>query len=163
MGKRLYQIAILTLALVVVAGVVISGVILNDRINFEETVVIEQDGIQNKTLSFTPQKLFPGEISVCKLNIVSRANGDFEFLLDYVGLNEGTLNEFVQVAVCCDNQIGEYTLSDLITGSGVTFVATCKEGENKTVTVTYSIPSNVGNEAQGLQTNFETKLSIKMR
>lgn len=162
LSKKMYQIIIFILAFVTIAGVVIAGVIYNERQNWEETVYLDENGVQNQSLSFSTPNLLPGESSVCKINIVSRANGNFHFLLDYVGLDEGTLNEFVRVVVCCDKWSEEYYLSDLVAGEKVEFDAECVEGQVKTVTIEYSIPSSVGNEAQGKKTSFDLSLSATL-
>ena len=162
MNKTSYKIIIIALAIVTLTGVVLTGVIYNDRLNYEENVVIESDGVQQKPLCFSPPKLFPGETSVCKINLVSRSSGDFHILLDYVGLEEGLLNEFVRVTVCCDNWSGSYNLSDLVAGERVEFDANCIAGQTKAVTIEYSIPSYVGNEAQGKSTSFEVLLSASL-
>ena len=156
------QIIIFALAFLTITGVVMAGVTYNERQNWEKTVYVDENGVQNQALNFSSLNLVPGESSVCKINIVSRASGDFHFLLEYVGLDEGTLNEFVRVAVCCDNWSKEYNLSDLVAGEKVEFDAECEEGQVKTVTIEYSIPSSVGNEAQGKRAAFDLSLSLTL-
>lgn len=162
MGKKGYQIIVLILALVTLTGVVLTGVIYTDRQNFEQTVVVDTNGVTQQNLSFSPPKIFPGETSVCKINLASRASGDFKILLDYVGLEGGTLNEFVRVAVCCEEWSDEYALSDLVAGKKVEFVTKCVAGQQKTVTLSYFIPSSVGNEAQGKEAKFDVFLTMSL-
>lgn len=162
LSKKMCQIIIFALAILTIAGIVITGVIYSERQNWEETVIVEENGVKKQSLNFSTPNLVPGESSVCKINIVSRASGGFHFILDYVGLDEGTLNEFVRVTVCCDNWSGEYNLSDLVAGEKVEFDVHCEEGQVKTVVIEYFIPSSVGNEAQGKEASFDLSLSATL-
>ena len=162
MHKTKYTIIIIALVMVTITGIVLAGIIFSDRQNYSQKVVVEGDGILDKPLHFSPPNLAPGESTVCKINLVSRSSGDFHILLDYVGLEEGNLNEFVRVTVCCDTWSEVYGLSDLVAGQKVEFDTRCVADEIKTITIEYSIPSSVGNEAQGKVTSFEVLLSAKL-
>ena len=150
----------LTATVTVLCGLALVGTLLwyfitvffND-INKE----IDLKGNITEVVEFDGLALKPGGSTDYTVKLNCKEDGKYVILLSFVETSEGTLDEFVDVTVTCEGaEIVKARLSDLIEGKRIpSFTRQLSKGTSLTLSVTYDMPLETGNEAQGAKCDFE--------
>lgn len=131
--------------------------------NFPESVKVRENGVTQDVFSVRDLQLYPGQSREYEIELVCDASGDYNITLAYEELESGSLKHYVDVAVKANGET-VYTgkLSRLIDDKEtVSFDGTLEAEEPLVVTVTYTMPHEIGNEAQGASTDFDIYLRIE--
>lgn len=149
MSKRLNIILIAACVLMTVFGSVISSV-MNAQSDLKENTVIKVNGETDKTLKAELSGFYPGcekeYIIVLKGSLASESCVTLEFRN---GENNGGLENYINVKITAGEITVEKPLKDLFDGNKIDFGSKVSE-----IKITYAMPENTGNEAQGTTAFF---------
>ncbi len=106
--------------------------------------------------------LRPGEDFEYKVKFKSRAADDYDIGIEFKEVGESTLKDFVNVEICYGEEVYVHTLCEMLDeNKKVNFV--CALGEEPAqITIRFSMPEEVGNEAQGTVADFDVLLSTNI-
>lgn len=154
--KILSKLLIFVLAVAVAAGIVIMCLVLTQDNSI--TVNLEKEGVTQKELEFSAGGMIPGESKEYTIQLNAKSAGTYFITLSFEG-EEGVLNEILDVAVECEEYQASYKLSELL--NGTTFEFTCDVSKKADVTISYTIPVETENEAQGATADFKVLLTAE--
>lgn len=157
--KRKYLLTIALVA-VIIFGIVL--VILQRCDNGNELikdVVLREDGVTKEELKFYADGLHPGEDRDYTLVISVKVSGTYGIDFSFNEVKDGGLCEFIVVTISCEEDIKEYTLDELFNGQTVGFTIDISEDAPAEIHVVFTMPSYVGNEAQGAESEFTALLT----
>lgn len=167
LGLTLKKSMLCLLISVVLLSVV--GVFLNAYLNlasetFKDEIKIELGGKGTQTEQVVNHKveglnLYPGAYKECKLVFDAAVDGEFVISLAFKETEVGTLREFINVEIACQNVKIEKSLLELFDEYSKTektqqVKVALKKGESTTLSVRYVMPDTVGDEAQGATSKF---------
>ncbi len=156
MKKRLMFILMLACMLTAFTGIVIWTVMQGES-NLEENTVIELNGETSKSLKAELVGFYPG----CEREYSIVLKGDLSENY-YVEINfrsggeSGGLESYLVVRIATSGVTVEKRLAELLDGGRIEL----GKNANK-ITITYVMPSDVGNEAQGSSAAFYVDVSAK--
>ncbi len=146
---------ILTLAAVVMA---IIGVLiwfnLKDDGSLEKRTTLTINGETTKTLKAEIGGINPGDTKEYTINIIGKAAPDYYFTLVFrkneeVETDRNTLGKYVNVTISTGSVTVRKNLEELFGGETIELG---KKAQN--ITITYSMPLEIGNEAMGAEARF---------
>ena len=124
---------------------------------FEENITLSKEGATNATLCVQNLTLCPSTSRTYTVHLKCKASGTYRILLDYEEKNDGGLKPFVNVTVRVGGEDAwQGTLAELLDGQTVpTLTGELQAKEPFDVQVIYTMPEQVGNEAQDTFSDFE--------
>ena len=165
MKNRSVNILIVALLLLAALSVTII-VFLNDaHEKFPESITVSEDGVTEKIGKVRDLKLIPTASKEYSVDFFCAASGEYEFEIEYDEIEDGGMKSFVDVTVCLDGKaVYEGPLRELLdTDKVVEFDGTLEEEDPLPVTIRYTMPHYVGNEAQGTTADFNVKFIIEKK
>ncbi len=149
MSKRLNIILIAACVLMTVFSSIIYSV-MQGQGDLKENTVIKVNGETDKTLKAELSGFYPGcekeYVIALKGSLVSEGCVTLEFRN---GENHGGLENYINVKITAGEIAVEKPLKDLFDGNKIDFGNNVSE-----IKITYSMPENTGNEAQGTTAFF---------
>lgn len=131
---------------------------------FPKEITVSADGVTESILPIRDLHLNPTETKEYSVNLFCRASGGYNVYLDFEETEDGGMKPFVDVAVKVDGEvIYEGRLLDLLSENGETVKCHTElyAKEARVFTLSYTMPRDVGNEAQGTYSDFDVHLGIK--
>lgn len=131
---------------------------------FPEEITVVEDGVTESILPIRDLMLNPTESREYSVNLFCRASGGYYIYLDFEETEDGGMKPFVDVTVKVDGEVlYEGKLDALLApdAAAVECEAELYADEPRVFTVTYTMPRDVGNEAQGTYSDFDLNLKIK--
>ena len=130
---------------------------------FEENITLSKEGATNATLCVQNLTLCPSTSRTYTVHLKCKASGTYRILLDYEEKNDGGLKPFVNVTVRVGGEDAwQGTLAELLDGQTVpTLTGELQAKEPFDVQVIYTMPEQVGNEAQDTFSDFEIHFIIE--
>lgn len=161
MKSKSFGIMIVGFVLLAFMAITMIFFIVRAHIQFHEDFAITVDGVTEKTLSVPSLQLVPGSQKDYDVHVKCEATGLYEVEVFYYEKHNGGLKNFVNaVMMLGDEQVHEGALGELIDGEPVKFDWTFEEDEEMTLTISYEMPIEIGNEAKGTSASFDVKLKI---
>ncbi len=155
-------ILFISLALMSVMAISLIGYFTGGAEKLSETVIVEGDGVVDKTLSVSSLTLNPGEEVEYEILLKSEIDGSFTVSLDFIEMVDGGLNSFVNVEISSnDNAVHDGTLRDLLSSTAISFEEILDAKAPVKIKITYKMPVETGNEAQGTTASFNIRLIIQ--
>ena len=156
------SIWILIISFIVVAFISIAIIFnnLDARSEFTNSVKIDGSGYAEKEFEIRNLQLHPNESKSYTVEVAPEFGGEFEISIVYREIEDGGLKEFVHVSIAIDGkEIETCSLKNLLEGkSNIVLLQTFDEKQPLKLTVTYIMPYEVGNEAQGAYADFDVTL-----
>ena len=149
---------IVAVALLLFGVVLMALTLASPNSSFIKDVTLNDDGVEQE-LEMSANGLIPGDSREYTLNLKGQSTGDYSLNFAFVVLNDGALKDFVKVTLQCGDKSDTYNLSDLLGGQVATLKIKTIAKQTTVVKVIYSIPSEVGNEAQNATVDFTVNLS----
>ena len=130
--------------------------------DLEEKIEIESEGVTKNTLSVKELTLHPSESKVYTVVLKSELEGDFDVKMDYRETKDGGMKPYVNVLIRAGAQVlYEGTLTDLLDKDHlITFDVSIHADDPLTLTICYSMPESIGNEAQDTFAEFDIQTTI---
>ena len=162
MKKRSINMLIVGLLLLGLFAVVLIVFIEDTHDKFEENITVMRDGVTEEVISVENLRLVPTQKTEYTVNLVCAASGDFHVSLDFAEKTDGGMRDFVEVLIKYGDTVA-YSggLSALLLDKVVEFDGTLYSDKPLPITINYSMPHEVGNEAQGTYEDFIICLKIE--
>ena len=163
MKTKSLNMLIVAFVLLGLMAVMIITFIEDTHDNFEKNITVDADGVTEEVLAVRELMLNPTESKEYSVNLVCAASGAYRIFLDYEEKSDGGMKPFVDVIVKSnDKVVYSGNLVELIDGKKtVEFDGELFAEDPLVVTVCYTMPGSVGNEAQGTFTDFDVRLKIE--
>lgn len=156
MKKKTYIILILVCVLMAFVGIIIWGV-MQKQDNLKENTVIEINGETSKTLKAELTGFYPGNEQEYKIILKGDSADNYEITLNFRNDEKhGTLGNYLIVKITTKDMSIEKKLKDLLDGEKIELGKNANE-----IYVSYAMPENTGNEAQGTTAAFYIDLTAK--
>ena len=156
-------VALLLLALMAVAIIVFLEKAHDD---YPNDITVVEDGVTESILPVRDLMLNPTESKEYSVNLYCAASGSYNVYLDYEETEDGGMKHFVDVTIRAnDTVVYEGKLDKLIDDPDeiVQFAAQLKAKDKDpfVISITYLMPREIGNEAQGTYSDFDIHITIK--
>lgn len=132
---------------------------------FDDNITVSSDGVTTSVKAVRDLRLTPTQSKTYSVNLVCEASGDYYIFLDYEETADGGMKRFVNVTVRLgDEVVYEGDLATLLdTDKVIEFEGTLEADDPLPVDITYEMPYETGNEAQGTSSDFNVKFTIKKK
>ncbi len=130
---------------------------INDINYLNKNTVINVNGETNLTLKAEINGLYPGKTEDYVVSFASDNENDYFITLNFKGSNDGKLKNFIKVEIKTENSVINKTLLELLNGELISLGIGVKE-----ITISYTMPIDVGNEAQGTSISFNVEIEAKV-
>ena len=154
-GNKLKFILIIISIILTLTGVVLFTT-MQDNNELKENTVIEIDGATTKTLKAEIDGLYPGKTEEYVISFIGDDIKDYLITLDFNGDNDGTLKNFIEVEIKTNESSINKTLNELLEGDRISLGTGVTE-----IIISYTMPIEVGNDAQGVSVVFYIELEAK--
>ncbi len=123
-----------------------------DVITVQMEHLVEEE--TDQTISFTALSLYPGAECTYTLELVGEAGTVYDLFISFT--DEGSsLTEYLYARLVLDGSVlCNEPLSTLLSDGWMSSLTVTARGETLPLTVTYYIPYEIGNEAQGAEASF---------
>ena len=130
---------------------------------FRDGITVSENGVTESVIKVRDLKLNPTESKEYSVNLVCEATGSYFITIDYTETEDGGMKDFVNVKVRCNDEVVyEGSLAALInTDEVIEFEGELDAEDPLPVYITYEMPKDVGNEAQGTFSDFDITFKIK--
>jgi hypothetical protein len=157
------NVLIFGLLIVGAMAVVLLVFLIKAKEEFPDHITVSQDGVTESILPVRNLKLHPSESKEYSVNLVCAASGGYHIYLDFEETQDGGMKHFVNVSVSVGGELTyEGSLLGLLDGDEVVyFERELYEVEPQVITISYLMPHEIGNEAQGTYADFDVHLKIK--
>lgn len=161
MTKKRTYVLLFTLVVMVIAGIAIGSMLLVRQNNFTKNITLSEDGIVEEEIKFSLEGMYPGKEAEYSIHIDKEGVEDFRFSLTFEASGNTDLAPYVDVALEVDGAVvSEGRLSELLLEEALGF--TLSGGKDASVlTICYTMPMEVGNEAQELTADFVLKIQAE--
>ena len=134
-----------------------------DRFSGDFNFDLDSDINTTEQLDMGELRLLPGESVSYNIVLNSKDDGIYSVALDFNEEVDGGLRQFVNVSATLNGvRIAEGGLSELFEEKRtVEFPAKIPAGETAELTVTYSMPAEIGNEGMNVFSDFYIKIGLK--
>lgn len=128
--------------------------------HFMKNITFEIDGDKVEEYKFESLNLVPGASETYKIHFVSKDKLFYKVVTSFEEQENDELAEYVNVDIKYRDDIKSFKLTELYTADPIVYSFAYMNEEDHTLEFTYSIPSTVGNEAQGKVSNFNVVFDI---
>lgn len=126
------------------------------------TITLTENGIVNTELKTDFGTLLPGQSSEYTLNFNCKDKGTYRFSFAYTAKEKSPLASYVTVEVKSGEESkASGNLGDLLSGETLLATYTFTETATGSLTVRYTMDSDVGDEAQGASLDFDLRLTVE--
>lgn len=161
--KKVYLVLIMALAVLTGTGIAFLVWGLRANETFIRDVELTADGVTTETLSFTAENFVPGETREYTVTVHCAEAGEFVVTFSYESAGEGDLWKYLDVGIRCGEVTKEAAMAELHGGAELKFEVELKEDEPFLFTVRYTMPLDVGNEAQRESADFALLLTAERK
>ena len=163
MKNRSINMLIVGLLLLGIMAVILSVFLWKAKEEFPEKITVDESGITETIWKVRDLKLNPSESKEYSVNLVCEASGSYYITLDYEETRDGGMKGFVNVTVNVDSEaVYKGSLSELLDNEiTIDFEEELYATDPVVITIRYSMPYEIGNEAQGTYSDFDINLKIK--
>ncbi len=152
----------IAMGLIAVMAISLIFFVKTDVPKLSETVTVSSDGVAEEALTVQSLTINPGETRECYVFLRSAMDGKFKANLTFEELNDGGLKSYVNVELFLNDQsVYDGSLTDLLLGTPVTFNTDLDATDHTLLKITYKMPVETGNEAQGTTASFDIRLKIE--
>lgn len=163
MNKKTVFIIISALLMLGLMASMLVMFVMKAHENFPKNIKVRENGVTEDVFTIRDLQLCPNQSKEYEVDLVCDASGDYNITMTYEELQQGTMKHYVDVVVKANGET-VYTgkLSTLIDNKEIiSFDGTLLAKEPLILTVTYTMPYEVGNEAQGTSADFDIHLKIQ--
>lgn len=158
--KKLSYILVFVLSALVIVGIVIGIVLLTRQSDFDKKVTLTGDGVVQAEMKCSLEGLYPGqsaEYSICFSGAPEEA---FALTVAFQPDDAAALSPYIDVELELNGEsVAAESLDKYLKGD--TAEVTLPKGEERVLIVRYSMPEEIGNEAQGLAADFVLALEAR--
>lgn len=163
MKNKSVNILIVALLLLGIMSVILITFLHKAKEDFPKDIRVRENGVTETILPVRDLALIPTESRTYEVDLVCAASGMYHIYLTYEEKTNGGMKAFVDVTVKIEDQtIYEGKLAHLLDGGEVLhYEGELHATEPMCISVTYHMPYDVSNDAQGTHSDFDIHLKIK--
>ncbi len=161
--KKAFFGLISALVLLIGTGAGLLAWILRANDNFVQEVTLKKGDITTQELSFSASEIHPGGGCEYTVNVKGESGGEFAMTLTCSNEGKGELWKYLNIEVQSGESKVETTLASLFGGEALNFDLTLTEESPASFLIRYTMPLDVGNEAQGETADFVLLLTAKRK
>lgn len=163
MKNRSVNILIVSFILIGVFAIMLIFFVERAKETFPDNITVSSEGTTDSLIPIRNLRLSPTESKEYSVNLVCEASGSFYITLSFEELADGGMKEFINVTVRADGELlYEGTLIELLDGDvTIDFEGELHATEPLAVSITYEMPREVGNEAQGTYSDFNLHVAVE--
>ena len=150
--KKKYILGIVLIA-AIIFGIILLIVQCSSDKDFVKNVTLSENGVTREELEFSAANLKPGDSRDYILNLKCKTDGKYAIGLAFSEEKDGGLRNYVTVTITYEDFSVAYTLDELFKGRIVELDCNISSDPAQ-IHVIFTMPSEVGNEAQGAETDF---------
>ena len=126
------------------------------------SITLTENGIVNAELKTDFGTLLPGESSEYELNFECKDIGTYKFYFSYTSKEHSPLGNYVTVELSDgEERKASGNLGELLAGGALVTTHTFTNVTTASFTVRYVMASDVGDEAQGANLDFDLRLTVE--
>lgn len=152
--RSVFVIIICVLALIATAVIVL---ILRNGCGIKDKTVIKVNGETSKTLKAELSGFYPGNTQECTIMLSGTYAENYYITLNFRDDKESNLENYLTVVIKTAERTVAKSLKDLLSGEELILGKNASE-----INIIYSMPENIGNEAQGTGAVFYIDLTAKI-
>lgn len=158
--KKSISILILSLCVLILIGMMIFIVFSSIQNEFVRSIRLQANGITQEKMEITGLDLKPGDTREYELNYSCSYGGSYDLSFVFKSAKEGGMERFLVVEVENGDRKVTVPFSDLLKDdNGIELTLRLDEKLKDTVYMRFIMPTEVGNEAQGLSADFYVVLT----
>lgn len=162
--KSLFYVLGILLSAAIIFGIVMVIVQFTANNEFTKNITLTGDGVTQSELDFSASGLKPADSREYTLQLNGDTAGTYAVKLEFSEEEDNGLGEFIYVTCFYqDNSKDEFTLNELFDGRTIEFDCKIENNSKAIVRMVFTIPEEVGNEAQGTDTDFSVTLTAKRK
>ncbi len=150
--------------LLTVLGVVVGVVVMKAHKDFEKDVTIVLDGETLKSLDVSLTGFYPGMSKEYVIALKCEAEGEYEVSLSFEKKGTGELQNYIQTEIEVDGErVAMSELKSFFDGETAVFDCNLTKSKSVKLVIRYTMPQEVGNEAQGATSDFDLVVSASKK
>lgn len=165
MKRTLSRLLTITIALLTLVGVAFGIVLIKSHGDFKKNadiIVSEDETIKVKDFDVSLTGFYPGKSQEYGISLVCKAEGGYKITLSFKKTGDGTLENYIDTEVSVGGESKETNLlKNYLEGEEVFFSEDLDSKEPLIINVKYTMPLDVGDEAQNAVTNFDLTVKIE--
>ena len=127
-----------------------------------QSVTLTENGIVNAELKTDFGTLLPGQASEYTIQLHCKDIGTYRLSFSYTAKEQSPLGKCVTVELTDGEECkASGNLGELLAGGALVTTQTFEESKTASLTVRYLMASDVGDDAQGANLNFDLKLTVE--
>lgn len=151
---------LIVIGILILVGVILTACFFFHPYGREDLVEINIEPGRRHAVEIRDLNLYPGKENVYSVLLYSDVEGTYKLKLAFEEIEEHSLKQYVYAAVEVEGEIlCEALLADLFVEEGLTLSCDLKKKDAFLLTIRYSMPEEVGNEAQGAKAIFDLVLT----
>ena len=159
---KLKYILPIAAVILLIFGVVLMAITLTSSDEeFVKNITLNDKEVTKENIEFSANGLNPGETKQYTINLAGSSSGEYAFTLDFVEQQDGALKDYVDVTVWYGEESQTFKLSELLNGRSINFRYTFDTHGKAVIKIAYSIPIEIGNEAQNVTSDFTVTITVK--
>ena len=160
MSKK-YVLPIAAVMLLIVGVALLITVLTTANDDVVQDITLSANDITRESLEFSANGLMPGDVREYTINLKGKSAGSYNVMLDFGVVEDGALKNFVDVTVQQGDRAHTYKLYELLDGKPVSFNCRIGSMQATVIKVIYSMPAEIGNEAQNASVDFAINLTAE--
>ena len=159
MAKKAAYVLIIILSVFIIGGIVLGEYVLKSQDDFTKNITLTGEGAVSEDMDFSLEGFYPGYSAKYTIKFGSAAALGYDAAVSFEEDGDCSLSEYVRVKMTLNgNALAEGTLESFLSGDSTSFTLENLDDGGAILVLEYSMPADVGNEAQGTVANF--KLSV---
>ena len=163
MSRRSYFILVSIMLVLIAFSVMLNIFLYNADEKYEGSIDVRENGVTETVIPVRDLILSPGVSKEYHVDLICDATGSFFITLEYEESFDGGMKHFVNTTILSnDTVIFNGPLTDLIDKKiPIEFEEVIDESDPVVITFIYTMPVEIGNEAQRTSSEFDIHVEIK--
>lgn len=159
MIKKLSYVLIILFVLLIAAGIAIGSVLLNRNGGFSKEITLSGT-VVHEELGVSLDGMVPGKTVSYMVSFKGEISQTYDVSLVFTPAGDCTLADYIDVNVTLDGkQLNAGKLNAYLSGDAINLGLSATEKDKSVLEITYTMPAEVGNEAQGASAAFNVEIT----
>ena len=162
MTKKLEYVLIFSLIALTIAGIVIGSVVWKEQNEFTKKVELAQDGVTQTAWDINIEGLYPTKSVEYSVTFAGKTAESYQVVLSFVPRGTTELSKYLDLDIALNGETIETgKLQEYIEGKTVSLYLKIQKDDPAEVILRYTMPEDVGNEAQNAVADFTVNIEAK--
>ncbi len=163
MNRKLYYVLLFLMDILAISALCVGVWTFNTnkKMSMIRDVEINEDGEAESKFVFRINNMLPGDAHTYTVNLTATAIELHSIKMEFTEKGDVSLAKFITVDVLLDDQpIEQLSLSELLEDNGFELEVDFSEIQNRALSITYTLPLETTDEAQGAIAKFDATLKV---